>query len=100
MPGSNGRVRHLRDHLPGAGSCTGSLPVHRPATRATSPSRPRSAGTTSSTCPPTFAFSSSGRAGRDHPAVIDHDDVVGKLVGLVQVLSRQQHRYAVGDQHP
>ena len=32
----------------------------------------------------------------DDPAVVDDDDLVGKPVGLVQVLRRQQHRRASG----
>jgi hypothetical protein len=38
-----------------------------------------------------------GAAG-DHPAVVDHHDLVGELVGLVEVLGRQQQRHAVGDE--
>ena len=32
-----------------------------------------------------------GRAGRDDLAVVDDDDLLGELVGLVEVLRRQQH---------
>ena len=35
---------------------------------------------------------------RDDPAVVDHGDLVGERVGLVQVLRGEQHRRAVGDQ--
>ena len=38
-----------------------------------------------------------GAAG-DHAAVVDDDDPVGELVGLVEVLRRQQQRDAVGDE--
>ena len=38
------------------------------------------------------------RAVRDHLAVVDDDDVVGELVGLVEVLGREQHGGAVGDE--
>ena len=57
-----------------------------------------SAMVTSMTSPPTFAFSSSGRALGDDPAVVDDDDAVGQLVGFVQVLRREQHRRALGNQ--
>jgi hypothetical protein len=33
-----------------------------------------------------------GRALGDHCAAVDHGDAVGELVGLVEVLRRQQHR--------
>ena len=38
------------------------------------------------------------RALRDDPAVVDHDDVVGELVGLFEVLRGQQQRGALGDE--
>src|SRR5690606_34148090 len=37
-------------------------------------------------------------AGGDDPAVVNHDDFVGELVRLVQVLRRQQHGHALGDE--
>jgi hypothetical protein len=39
-----------------------------------------------------------GAPGRDHPAVVDHGDLGGELVGLLQVLGGQQDGGAVGDQ--
>ena len=41
-----------------------------------------------------------GRALRDRPPVVDHDDVVGELVGLLEVLRRQQQRRTARDQLP
>jgi len=41
-----------------------------------------------------------GRPLGDHPAVVDHRDPVGQLVGLVQVLGGQQHRGPAGDEPP
>ena len=40
---------------------------------------------------PAMPFSSSGRAAGDGPAVVDDRDVVGQLVGLVEVLGGEQH---------
>ena len=40
------------------------------------------------------------RAVRDHPAVVDHRDLVGERVGLLQVLRGEQHRRPVVDQRP
>ena len=34
----------------------------------------------------------------DHPAVVDHADLVGQCVGLVEVLSGEQHGRALGDE--
>src|SRR5580704_1870666 len=39
-----------------------------------------------------------GGAAGDHAAVIDDDDPVGELIGLVEVLRGQQQRDAVGDE--
>ena len=39
-----------------------------------------------------------GRAGGDRPAVVDDDDVVGELVGLLEVLRGQQHVGAAADE--
>ena len=36
----------------------------------------------------------------DDPAVVDDGDAVGELVGLVEVLRREQHGGALGDEHP
>ena len=47
---------------------------------------------------PAWSLSWVGRAGGDHPALVDHDDVVAELVGLLEVLRGQQQRGAVGDQ--
>ena len=38
------------------------------------------------------------RAVGDHPTVVDDDDPVGELVGLVEVLGGQQQGHAVGDE--
>ena len=38
-----------------------------------------------------------GRALGDHRAVVDHDDLVGEAIGLVEVLGRQQHGRALLD---
>ena len=46
--------------------------------------------------PPVLAFSSAGVPLRHHQAVVDDHDLVGQLVGLVQVLGGQQHGGAVG----
>ena len=35
---------------------------------------------------------------RDHPPVVDHGDLVGERVGLLQVLRGEQHRRAVADE--
>ena len=39
-----------------------------------------------------------GRAVRDGAAVVEHDDVVGERVGLLEVLRRQQHRRPARDE--
>jgi hypothetical protein len=38
------------------------------------------------------------RAGRDHPTAVDHDDLVGERVGLLEVLRGEQQRGAAADQ--
>ena len=38
------------------------------------------------------------RAGGDHPTAVEHDEVVGELVGLLEVLGGEQHGDAVGDE--
>ena len=53
---------------------------------------------TSSRSPPTFAFSSAGVPGGDDPAVVEHDDPVGELVGLLEVLRREHEGRAAGDE--
>ncbi len=69
------------------------------AARGTSPPAPPprarrravSSSTTSSRSPPIWAFSSSEVPSAITLAVVDHDDLVGEPVGLVEVLRRQQH---------
>jgi hypothetical protein len=39
-----------------------------------------------------------GRAGGDHPAVVDYRDLVGEQVGFFQVLRGQQHGHAAADE--
>ena len=60
----------------------------------------RCAGSCSRTCSapdPTSAFSWPRRALGDHPAVVDHRDAVGELIGLVEVLRGEQHGGADAD---
>ena len=49
---------------------------------------------------PSLAFSSADVPFGDHPAVIDHDDVVGEAVGLFEILRREQHGGAVARRVP
>ena len=56
-----------------------------------------SSSVTSSRSPPICALELVRRALGDHAAVVDHDDLVGEPVGLVEVLGRQQHGGALRD---
>ena len=57
-----------------------------------------SAKPTSTIVAPSRAFSWVDGSLGDHVAVVDHDDVVGEAVGLFEVLRREQHRGAFGDE--
>jgi len=48
-----------------------------------------SATVTSIRSPPILAFRSAGEPVRDDAAVVEHDDLVGEAIGLVQVLRRE-----------
>ena len=63
---------------------------------AASSRRLRSTTTTRMWSPPTSRLSAAGVAAGDDPAVVDHDDVVGEALGLVEVLGGEQQRGAVG----
>ncbi len=68
------------------------------ARRAASSSRAGSAGRTVEPLPADHPLEPVRGVVRDHPAVVDHGDLVGERVGLLQVLRGQQHRRAVADQ--
>ena len=78
----------------------------RPAARRTSapargsrrPCRRPSDSRTSRRSPPTRSLSSSGVPSAMTRAVVDDRDAIGEAVGLVEVLRRQQHGRAVGDE--
>ena len=59
-----------------------------------------SSTTTSRRSPPTCALSSSGVPSAIDPPAVDHHDLVGELVGLVEVLRGQQHGRAAGHERP
>ena len=59
-----------------------------------------SASVTSRRAPRLASFSSSGVPSRDDPPVVHDHDVVGQLVGLLEVLRRQQHGHALAEQLP
>ena len=60
----------------------------------------RSRTTTSIRSPPTCDFSSSAVPRGDDLAVVDDRDRVGQLVGLLEVLGRQEERHALADEAP
>ena len=47
---------------------------------------------------PSLAFNCGRRPLGDDPPVVDHDDVPGQPVGLLEVLGGEQHGRALGDQ--
>ena len=59
-----------------------------------------SSSVTSSRSPPICGLELVGRALGDHRAVVDHDDLVGEPVGLVEVLRGQQHGGALRRRGP
>ena len=88
---------HRDGHVPRP-SASGAGPPMPRSRSSRSSSRAGSAGRTVSRCPPTTRLSPSRGVVRDHPAVVDHGDLVGQRVGLLQVLRGEQHGRAVVDQ--
>ena len=68
----------------------------RPAPSTAGPSDAASATVSSIRSPPIWDFSSLAVPARDDAAVVDHDDLVGEPVGLLEVLRREQQRRAAG----
>ena len=84
---------------PVSASVTTSASISAASARSTSASRVRvGRRAPCRTWPPILRLQLVRGAGGDDPALVDDDDLVGELVGLVQVLGGQQHRDAVGDQ--
>ena len=79
-------------------SIDGSLDENPATMPAAATSSPADGSVTSMRSPPMLRLELVGRAGGDGAAVVEHDDVVGQAVGLLEVLRREDQRGALADE--